>query len=188
MKKRDTDELKMEYMESIFINACWLEDIGCSKLANKLFFCLAEEKHSHSLIRIGNMFSGGYGVKKNHNKALLFYKKAWRAGDFTGAYNMAHCYKNDLKLYTKALYWFRYLIANKNSYYEGEATMDLAQMYAHGLGVKKNGKKAIKMLKNLIDNAPLFKSMSEGSQEEVCELLKSYLLLCPIQPSNKRNE
>jgi len=169
-------------MEEIYGQADYLFDLGFLEISFKLFHCLAREKSEEkgpeyfvinaSLVRIAIMYLYGDGIEKNQNKAFFYFKKAARFRDSGAVINLAIFYKDDLKLYKKALYWFRFLEKNKESYLRGEATIELAKMYFQGLGVKKDDKKARNMLEKL-KRDPSFCEMSEGSQEEAINLLDS---------------
>jgi len=182
-KKKDVlKATKAKCMEEVYRQADYLFDLGFPSLSFQLFSCLAKEKATEndpesfavgaSLNRLAIIFLGGYGVEKNQNKALLYFKKAARFRDSSGVINLALFYKDDAKLYKKALYWFRFLEKEKKSCFRGEATIELAKMYFQGLGVKKDNRKAKNFLEKLRSD-PVFDEMSEGSQEEAIDLLVS---------------
>lgn len=152
-------------LDGVYEYAYNLFDTGETKLAFDLFLVLANAKYASALNFLGYMYSGGYSVKKDHQKALSYYEKAHRLGDTTATQNIASVYRYDLKDYKKAKYWYRRL--EKISFCQAEALFELAQMYYMGFGVKANKKKAIKMLMQVYNDDNLFYSLCEDRREEV---------------------
>jgi TPR repeat protein len=164
---------KNKCIEEVGNQACYLFDLGFYDLSRKLFSCLAEENDSGSLNQLGIIYLGGYGVRKNKKKALLFFKKAARLKESSAMFNIAHFYRYDVKMYRKALHRFRLLEKGKKSGFQGEAILELAMMYHQGLGVKKDDEKAKTMLKKLINRPSIFNWMCEADQERAVDLLNS---------------
>jgi TPR repeat protein len=163
---------KEECMMSIFENAQRLDEYGYHKLYHKLLSRLVDENQTESLVALGTCFiQGCYCVKKNKKLGLNLYKRASELGDTLGTFNMALAYKDDLKQYKKALYWFRLL---KSTDYKWEVQLQEAKMYFEGLGVKKNNKKAKTLLSDILEYAEPWKTISQAEYEEA-EVLLSLL-------------
>ncbi|MDR1529642.1 MAG: sel1 repeat family protein [Burkholderiales bacterium] len=167
MKNKDAEKFKKRYMESVFIKADWLFDIGYSKLAYKLYSCLADEGHEDSLNRMGDLFLSGNGIKKDANKAIIFYKKAIKKGNALAMYNAAFVYKNVLKEYKSALYYLRNAQKSSDLYVSALAYIEEAEMYLKGIGVKRNLSKARKLLHVVYDDDTFFYIISEDYRDKI---------------------
>jgi TPR repeat protein len=162
---------KAKCMDEVYCEACYLSDLGYESLSCKLLYALAAENHPESLTALAICFSEGSGVRKNKHKALFYYKEAARLKEPVAMFNLGLFYRDDMRVYGKALYWLRRLEKDEKAYHIGEAKIELAKMYLKGLGVKKDVCKAKQMLEKLRDTSSLFKTLSEGDQEEVINLL-----------------
>jgi TPR repeat protein len=158
---------KIMYMEEVYAQADYLFSLGFCDLSYKLFCVLAAENHPESLNRLAHFHLSGCCVKKNKNKALFFFKKAARLKDSAAMLSLGLLYRDDLKMYGEALYWFRLLEKDKKTDQRGKATIELASMYSLGLGVKRDIKKSQKMLEKLKNNTRLFEAMPKRDQDEV---------------------
>jgi TPR repeat protein len=82
---------------------------------------------------LGVLLSNGNGVRKNVKEALVWLRKAFRAGDSCARHNIAVTYreKGDLKTAVK---WFR----NAAEADDHDALIQLGIHYYWGKGVRKN--------------------------------------------------
>lgn len=87
---------------------------------------------------LGILLGNGNGVRKDTREALLWLKKAFRAGDSCAGQNIAITYREngDLKA---AVRWFRKAIKAGDS----DALIQLGIHYYWGRGVRKNPKAAV---------------------------------------------
>ena len=107
---------------------------------------LAEQGNAKAQSRLGDMYSKGYGVEKNGNKAFYWYTKAADAGNHSAQNNLAVMYakgivvekdsKKAVELYKKAAE-----SGNRASQY------NLAQYYFTGLVVGTDYEESRRLLK-----------------------------------------
>ena len=96
----------------------------CDMFSNKNFSeCLEDAKNGNidSQIQMGRIYSNGYGVKKNHKLAKVWFKKAFNQ-------SLTHAKQGDAKAQTR-----------------------LGTIYSEGYGVKKNNKLALNSYNKCIE-------------------------------------
>lgn len=113
-------------------------DKGKLKQAFELFQLAANMGDSTGALNTGYFYDLGIHVRKDKDKAILWYKKALRYNDFAAARNIAIVHK-ERREWKKALWWFHRAAALG----DGGALYQIAQLYQKGTGVKKNIKKAM---------------------------------------------
>jgi TPR repeat protein len=87
---------------------------------------------------LGILLGNGSGVRKNVEEALLWLRKAFRAGDSSAAQNIAITYRENGDLKT-AFKWFRRAAEAG----EGDALIQLGIHYYWGKGVRRNPRAAV---------------------------------------------
>lgn len=109
------------------------------------FFLRAGKKgDAEAQYRVGLCFEKGYGVWKNDEKAVFWYKKSAESDNAVSKYYLATVYhwvlSENLRDYNKA--FELYLTA----FNEGvaEAAENIGNMYANGIGIEKNDVEAVK--------------------------------------------
>ena len=88
---------------------------------------------------LGILLSSGHGLRKNVKEALLWMRKAFRAGDSCAAQNIAITYRENGDLKT-AFRWFR-KAADAG---DGDALIQLGIHYYWGKGVRRNPGAAVR--------------------------------------------
>ncbi len=97
--------------------------------------------NSQSINLLGLFYEKGYGVEKNIETAVSYYKKIANI-DTYASYNLARYYKGK-KDYTNALKYYE----KGNTYGNAESMNELGVFYEKGLGVKKDINKALEYYK-----------------------------------------
>jgi uncharacterized protein len=87
----------------------------------------------------GILLGNGHGVRKNVREALLWLRKAFRAGDSCAAQNIAITYRENGDLKT-AFRWFRRAAEAG----DGDALIQLGIHYYWGKGVRRNPREAVR--------------------------------------------
>ena len=156
---------KMTNLESnkvLFDNASDALEKQNYKKAFELFLKAAENGDSFAQNNLGYFWDEGIYVKKNVQKALFWYKKAVKQGDGSAATNIALNYKEQQK-YSKALWWFHKAanLLDHDAYYE------IAQLYEHGYGVKKNTSNALKFYRKAVSAKHITEDFIEKSKEKI---------------------
>jgi uncharacterized protein len=88
---------------------------------------------------LGILLGNGNGVRKNVKEALLWLRKAFRAGDSCAAQNIAVTYRENGDLKT-AFKWFRKAAEAG----DGDALIQLGIHYYWGKGVRRNPRAAVR--------------------------------------------
>ena len=111
-------------------NEAW--DSGDLEQAFALFTQAAKSGDAGSQVDLGYFYDNGLFVRKNREKALKWYHKAYRQGHASGANNIATVYR-DLRKTRKMLWWFR----RAASMGDTDVLLDLGRRYEAGDGVPK---------------------------------------------------
>ncbi|WHI45359.1 hypothetical protein [Microbulbifer sp. VAAF005] len=113
--------------------------------AAELYRLAAEEGSANSSARLAGLYETGNGVYKDLEQAIYYYTQAAESGLASAMNKLGLIYldseNNDIKNYSKALYWFEQA-ANKNSKY---GFFNQARMYEQGLGVEANLDRALSL-------------------------------------------
>ncbi len=99
---------------------------------------------------LGNCYFYGYGVSKDHEKAVYWYEKAANQGAAYAQNNLGACYYDGEgvpKDYEKAVYWYE-KAANQG---DAKAQCNLGYCYYEGEGVPKDYEKAVYWLKKSVN-------------------------------------
>jgi len=110
-----------------------------NKIKNPILFT---PKTPSEINYLGYMYSNGYGVEKDYNKAVEYYTISHNSGNIIASHNLGFMYLNGYgveKDYNKAIEY--YTIAHNSD--NIIATCDLGMMYLNGYGVEKDYNKAI---------------------------------------------
>ncbi|NOS72516.1 MAG: sel1 repeat family protein [Verrucomicrobia bacterium] len=121
----------------LFKNANTAWDNGDLRGAFALFTRAAHLGDRASQLDLGYFFDQGLFVKKNKQKALVWYHRAYQQGDASAANNIATVYR-DLGDIRKMLWWFRRAAAMGDL----DALLDFGKRYEKGLEVPRNPLKA----------------------------------------------
>jgi TPR repeat protein len=156
--KRD----KMPDAERMFFEAEQFEEKGDFRNAFKRLLAGAQLGDAGSQLNLGNFYAWGRGVRRDLKKAAYWYKKAYRNGYDTGAFNLAIDRRNEGNV-RSAVIWFKKAVAMNS----GEACVELAKIYKP----RKGGQKAAA---NLLKRALRLSRdhISDAAKEEAESLLK----------------
>ncbi len=92
---------------------------------------------------LGFMYQKGYAVRKDYNKAVMWFSKSAEQGNANAQNNLGYMYDMGLgvfKSYSVAVKWYRKAAEQGNAFAEN----NLGYMYENGLGVKKDYAEAVK--------------------------------------------
>jgi len=107
----------------------------------------------------------GLYVRKDKDKALYWYKKAYMFKHAAAASNIAIIYK-ERKDWRKMLWWFHKAVALG----DGDALYEIATLYHKGIGVKRNIKKAISYYKKALDMDSYY--ITEDTIDKIKRIMK----------------
>ena len=160
--KHDIDQRASE-AEALFIKAYHAEEKGMLEDAAQFLLRAANLEHEGAQVNLGNCFSWGQDVPQSDLKAAYWYKRAYKNGRDTGAFNIA---LDKLKEgNTRAgVFWLKRAV-EMNS---GEAALELAKIY---LSRAKGKAKAMELLQKTQTMAP--SEISEQTKEDAAALLSS---------------
>jgi uncharacterized protein len=114
-------------------------DRGRYATALELWKPLAEQGNAHAQVGLGSLYLGGYGVARDEDAAMTWFRKAAEQGSSSGQFNLGSlCYAR--KDYGAALTWYQRASEQGNAL----AQLRLARLYAEGLGVRRDDAQAFK--------------------------------------------
>jgi TPR repeat protein len=123
----------------------------------------ASERHAGAMLTLGYCFDVGVGVRTNRKRALYWYRAAWRSGgDPSAANNIGTVYRA-MKRYRRAFLWF--VRAARSG--DGDASVEVAQCYLSGRGVRRDAVLAVGELRKAVHSA----AMTASGQDEAKYLL-----------------
>lgn len=139
-----------------------LEDLGDKRSAFKCVEAGATCKHGPSQTKLGYMYAGGIGTKKDLKQAEYWYATAYRNGQAVAAFNLGMD-KRDQGDRRSAIAWFRKAAA-KNY---GDAFVELAKLYSDRARTRRQ---AVDLLQRAVrlDSEHIF----DSSRHEAEALLK----------------
>jgi len=129
--------------------------------AFRLFLSAAKRGDSSSQINLGNFYSAGIGVKRNRERALYWYRRAYRQGERAAASNIGSLLKGEKQL-NQALAWFERAV-NLN---DGDANLEIANIY-----LRRNDKVKAKRYLREVGKASAH-DVTDTSKEQAQKLLK----------------
>ncbi len=144
----------------LFIRADKCDDRGDFKGAFRLMLAAARLGDVGAQLNVGNYYDGGKGVPRNRSVAMYWYKRAYRRGDSSAAFNIGVMWRNE-KQFERALSWF---VRSAKLGNDG-ANLEIAKYY---LDHKHDPLRAVQHLKQVTNSA----WVSEAELEEAAELLK----------------
>lgn len=100
-------------------------DMGKGKKAFSLFYSAAEQGEQLAYNTVGYFYDHGIGVKKDPQKAYVWYRRAAREGDIVGYSNLAIFYRDKGNL-QRAKFWFKKAYAQG----DGSAAYELGAIYS----------------------------------------------------------
>lgn len=94
----------------------------------------AEKEDTEAMREMAICYDGGYGVEKDDQKALEWYRKAADLGDAEAIYCVGSYYHWHVYDYEEALEWYKKAAALGHA----EAMLKIGQLYSDGDGVEQN--------------------------------------------------
>jgi uncharacterized protein len=131
------------------------EQAGDFDAARRLFERGGKLGQHYCWSRLAYMYDVGIGVRVDKAKAMSYYRRSWRKGEWVGATNIAILYR-----------WF--LRAAEAG--DGDSFVEVAKCYRLGMGVRKNHVLA----RRALDGATASDRITEGGREEAEELLARF--------------
>jgi TPR repeat protein len=148
-------------LDRLFQRADKQQEAGELTSAFRLFLACAKAGDAGCQNNLGNFYRDGIGVKANRERALYWYRRAYRQGLRGAASNIGVLFRDENKL-REALAWFE-----RDG--GGDANLAIAMIYLR----EHNAEKAIRYLKRVCSAKP--DEMSEASRKEAESLLKRLL-------------
>jgi TPR repeat protein len=147
--------------DDLFNKADQFEEKGQLRRAFACLLRASQLGDSSSQVNLGNFYALGTGTRKDLEKAAYWYKRAYRSGDSTGAFNLA-IDKRNAGNKRSAIIWFKKALDMRY----GEAAAELAKIYMQRPGGKKLAIAVLKKTRGMNCS-----EISEAGREEVAELL-----------------
>jgi TPR repeat protein len=148
--------------EDLFRDAELKEERGDFKGAFQSLLLASKMGDFRCQINLGNFYAAGRGTRKDLKEAARWYRRAYRAGNCTGALNLAIDLEKQGNI-RGAIKWLR----RAEALNDGDACVRLARIYLK----KRNGTKtATDLLKKAISLGP--SDSSEDTKDQASILLK----------------
>jgi TPR repeat protein len=148
-------------LDSLFQRADRQLEAGNLRSAFRLFLWGAKAGDTSCQVNLGNLYADGTGVKPSRERALYWYRRAYRRGETCAASNIGVVFRDEGN-FKRALAWFERAAELK----DGDANLEIAKIY-----LARNDKtKAIHYLRE----TRKAESVTEASEEEAEKLLKQF--------------
>jgi hypothetical protein len=170
------EEWKKRWFNTIYHKAYMMFDIGYKSLAFDILNCIAEEEHAKSLNAVAILMISQDGAKESScRKSVHLFKKAWGFGEYDAIWNLAILYKDFMNDPKKALYWFNFIIRQKNCPLKAKAYLEKTKMIILGYRGLKNMKKAMVNL-HILDHDPCLYDSLSGEEQYVIDKLYYFVM------------
>jgi uncharacterized protein len=146
-------------------NAAW--DRGDLRRAFEVFSRAAEAGDRFSQLDLGYFFDTGLYVRKDKEKALHWYHRAYRQGEASAANNIATV-QRERGQHGKMVWWFRRAAALG----EDDAFFELGRCYEMGLGVRKNFDTAKRLYRRVLTSRDVIEDTREQAGKRLAKLEK----------------
>ena len=133
---------------------------GKLRSAFRLFLECAKAGDLGCQINLGTFYADGIGVKRNRERALYWYRLAYRRGSGAAAANIGVLFRDESKI-PQALAWFQRAVKLENA----DANLEIAKIYLQ----KADESKAAIYLRRTSRAKP--NHVTEASREEAREIL-----------------
>ena len=144
---------------ALFQIADTAEDAGDYVLARKSFEHGASLGNADCMSRLARMYDIGLGVKVDKSHAMCLYKRAWRRGSSVAPNNIAILYREQGKR-RLMFQWFKRAV----DWNDGDALVELAKCYLHGMGVRRSPQNALRALALAVDSDRITEFSRENAQ------------------------
>lgn len=132
---------------------------GDHKAAFHMYSTLAERGVSSAWVNLGYFYDCGIGVRRNRDRALYWYKRAYRSQSGAAASNIATIYRDEGKHRLEAQWYKRAYQLN-----DGDAAVELAKLYLSGKGVRRSARTAAAYLRRAIASSCITEEGREEAQ------------------------
>src|ERR1700733_2424546 len=146
-------------LDSLFRRADQQWEAGKLRSAFRLFLRAAKAGNTGCQINLGYFYADGIGVKPSREKALYWYRRAYRRGEVCAASNIGVVFRNEGNL-KRALAWFE----RAAKLQDGDANLEIAKIYL----ARNDKRNAVHFLRE----TRKAESVTEGSEEQAEKLLK----------------
>jgi len=140
-------------------------NMGNVKEAFKLFCKAAMQNDDSAQNNLGYFYDNGIGTKKDEDKALYWYKKAFRNGNIAAINNIATIYR-DRGNNRRAFFWYKKAVDAGDK----DALVEIGERYYKGEGIKRDYKLAVECFRKAI-KATAYHDICEDSQQKAMSLL-----------------
>ena len=114
------------------------------------------------MLNLGYFYDEGLGTKQDKDKAMYWYKHAYRKGSAAAASNIAILYR-ERSNYRLVFRWFEKAALLG----DGDAAVELAKLYLEGTGVRRSNFLAERWLLEAVSS----QFITEAGREEALSLL-----------------
>lgn len=153
---------KKERAEQLLTRACAQWDRGELRSAFSLLVSASKLGDCAAQLDLGYFYDLGLGVKRNRERAMHWYRRAWRNGDPSGANNIGTIFRDEGQP-RQALAWFLKAVAKGDP----DANLEIAKLY-----IKEGwrNEKASRYLERVVKARP--QTVTEHSREQAIMLLR----------------
>ena len=144
------------------------------KAAARAFLQAASAGTRSAFHALGYCFDVGLGVRRNTERALKWYRCAWRHGGETAAANIATVYRERGLLRRAVAWWKRAMEAGVH-----EEIVELGYCYQYGIGVRRDARNAIACYRLAIRSRNIIESEREAAMYHLA------VLYLDSQPPNR---
>jgi TPR repeat protein len=141
-------------------------DLKQLRSAFRLFLAAAKLGDVTAQLNLGYFYDVGVGVSRNRNKAVAWYKQAYRQGHGSAASNLGTIFRDEGDD-GEALKWFKRAIEHRDF----EANLEIAKIY---LRRENQAAKAVPYLKELLLKARKGLNVSEAVAVEARKLMNNF--------------
>ncbi len=149
-------------LNALFLRASRLWDEGDLRAAYRTFLLGARLGDVGAQLTVGYFFDNGVGVRRSGAKAVYWYRRAIRRGNFAAANNLGTLYRDEGR-WELAERWLRRAIALGDD----DANLNLAKMLKKLPG---RGREVLPLLRAVVRS----NSATPASQEEARRLIRRY--------------
>ena len=138
---------------------------GDLKVALRIYHTLAQDSNLVACCNLGYFYDCAVGIKRNRNKALFWYRRAYRSGSGAAAANIATIYRDEGRVQLEVA-WYKRAVALG----DGESAVEVAKHYLSGVGVRRHRGHAIAYLNRAV--ATPLQYLTPGARSEARRLLR----------------
>jgi len=154
----------MKETEYLFFAASEAWERGNSKVAFDLFLRAARLGDDGAQLNLAHFYYSGEAVRKDIDKALYWYKNAWKNGQHTSACtNIAQVYA-EIGQRRRAIYWWKKAVDRD----DGDAALELAKFLSQNANLR-----SIPIIEKLLKIASTSEHISPAGLEEAIALNQS---------------